>query len=348
MRMELNFVDRPKDLRERLNRIRAEKAEIISKKICNEFIKLSYPVKGRENRILREETASDSGFETSVDESREVRAVLKVSKLRPDSRVSLSDAIKISLGLQSRARRTEIIHQSTRSFDIKEEFIRNGEREEKVSCQTFDTIISELKNFEPDRNISITEVKLEETKHEVVEEVPLKIESLDLLKTYVLRPEASPFKPIVSQPTESGPSKLQCRLDRIRGVQSSKTEDVTTKNEPITAAYSTQMQTIVEEIKCCEGTSKLSVKTDSTFTQSQLDSIGRQALLKLTEDQRFSIQYISTVSPPKHFMECYDYFIEYNVEIQGLPLDFVAVDAYLKSRGIILEELKHHQRLMFR
>lgn len=338
MRMELNFVGRPKDLRDRLNRIRAEKAEIISQKIHSEFIKLSSQEKGKGNRVLREETASDSGFETSVDESREVKVVVKVSKLRPDSRVSLSDTIKISLGLKSRVRRTAIIHQSASLSDIKEkEFRKNGERDEKVSCQTFDKNISELKSYDLEQNILI-ETQLDEAKPEIIEEVSLKVESSALLKTYVLRPEASPFQPSVSQPIE-----LQCQRDRVRKVQSSKTEDMTTKLEPIT----TQLQTIVEKIKCCEATSKLSVKTASTFSQSQLDSIGREALLQLTEDQRFSLQYISTVSPPKYFMECYDYFIEYNVEIQGLPLDLVAVDAYLKSRGIVLEEIKQHQRLMF-
>lgn len=287
------FVHPPRDLRERLNRIRAEKAnKIVS------------------HHVAKGELGSDSGFETSVDEIRKVEK----PKKRPESRISLPDAIKRALGWQPRPRRASLIPV-----------------EKDVTIQAYNSVIpialdtSDPKADELDQNILNPKIKHYE--------VAADVKSSVLLKSFMLRADVSPFIPNLpktsSQHIAIEPSKLQNRLTRIRDAPSPDCDSLT----PIIVKPAIPDNKIFKQNVCVE-------TRKSVLVQSDFEVIGRDALLKLTEEQRFSIQYISTV-PTKSFKECFDYFVEYNVEIQCIPLDLDAVKTYLKTRGIILEEFSH-------
>lgn len=310
------FNDKPKDLRERLNFIRAQKVEKNSQKISKNAAEF-YSKKNSGIQDLKEET-SDSGFETSVDESKKVMVQIK----RPNSTLSLSDAIKISLGLMRRPR--NLVKQNASLYKTRSSSVV------KVNTEIIVKRDDELKISKLDEKIV---------------EISGMVERL-ADKPYVLRAEAAHFLPS----SLSAKSKLHhCQPVELSEAKYRKNESLKPKLDPTaetneTTIKTTQHQKFTNVIKT-EKKMELPGRTLLTFSQTQLETIGREALLKLTEEQRFSIQYISTVTP-KYFMECYNYFIEYNVEIQRIPLDLNAVDTYLKTRGINLEDFRH-SRLVF-
>lgn len=71
-----------------------------------------------------------------------------------------------------------------------------------------------------------------------------------------------------------------------------------------------------------------------SLDKEHLEKLALRALHKLSPEQQISLQNIMLTMKPKYFPEMYEYFINYFIELQKVPLDIAAVNFYLRANGI--------------
>lgn len=204
--------------------------------------------------------------------------------------------------------------------------------------------------------------------------------SFESLKIYDEQDEEIP----VQENSTFGPSKLQNRLNKIRGISKFQQRYENPPNSPtnfqiqtnfefpehfspnfhqnLSSNYDDFLGNFIEseEFKTEQQSSQeflhITASTKlptlpSNFTQIELDALATESLAKLTENQQTHLIYIVNV-PQKYFQEAFEYFVEYFKEVQCVPLNMEAVNSYLLSRRVEVEEIKppksfQHEKFSF-
>ena len=294
------------------------------------------------NRMLKPSPAVLDVQEQGTKTHESSKEVQRVRKIRPERKLNIHDAIKISLGFMTNRRQHEVSEgklaqenekkpiknvESTISTDDSLESEKLEEKYQKSEAKPLETFT----DFMRQEKIQLNPNRVKISPH-APEFIPKHHQSRSLQNIQITESLTIPnpvYAYVPFEPTridQFQPSKLQKRLDRIRSVSESQKE---VPKIPIEATH-------------CNSTEVLPICVPSAvpkLSQTQLDLIAFESLSKLTHDQQSHLVYISNV-PPKYFQEMYEYFVDYYVDVQCVNLDLAAVEAYLSSRGIEVPKMQ--------
>jgi hypothetical protein len=178
--------------------------------------------------------------------------------------------------------------------------------------------------------------------------------SESLEKSTIIQDESNEA-PIATNAYSGAPSKLHNRLSRARSISESSSSCLSSTPTIETStsllfpeSFDSNSYLNFENTESFQTSTELQVDSiqvptipalPSNLTQSELDFIAAESLAKLTADQQTQLMYIENV-PSKYFQSTFEYFVNYFVEIQCVPLDLDAVHSYLLSRGVAIAEIK--------
>jgi hypothetical protein len=309
---------KPQDLRERLNRIRKDAVPEKTAKVSDDRLKQDLNNGNQKATRTRsqiqpkeEQPVSTGKAENKSDESNEKAS--KPIRIRPE-RLNIHAAIKMSLGLTTRRRVdvSQVKKVEEKKLESERESLKNLVEIENEANQKFEDEKRRKIDVKPAFSSTVFKSKIS-------------ADAAEFIPSYFRKPQVQSFEefhPVSIPVFPIQPSKVQNRLDRVR--------------------CTPQLQPKVVEIPKSDEIKPKSPQKASPFegfTQAQLDKIANEALDKLTTDQQAQLIYIAKV-PSKYFQEVYEYFVDYFENVQCVPLDMTAVEAFLQSRGVHAEKIK--------
>lgn len=287
----------------------------------------------RINRF-RNETIDESCIELREDKMKsniKPKIEQQQARMRPENRTNLKDSIKVSLGLQDRLKRVV-----SKPEEKPEEFVPKTEAK-LTNLEENDSLKS--LSVEPAESL----LGLAQALREVAAVLPT--------KTFA-PPQGVSIRPI------EGYSKLQQRIDGVRGYDSRKVDIKENSTEPrslstsgvssassyspppSSSAFTTSIDRLSSNYDEMIMISPQEIPATRIFSNkcqapvnspAIMDLVAADALSKLTPEQQVELQFISTVTS-KYFPAVFEHFVEY-WNVQGIPLNMAAVGTFLIARG---------------